>query len=142
MLMYKPFEQELHDRFDEPAKRAIANFIERRCDGVIVYPNPDKYGVDLLVCRDDICIGDIEVEVRQWSPCPFPTIHVPQRKEKYFGEQTLFFALTKDLRYAYWIETKNIKQYPLKEVSNYKIPRGEMFFDVPIEQFKLEELGE
>lgn len=137
--MYKPFEQELHDQFDEPAKRKVAEFLERHCN-VTVYPNPDKYGVDLLLCRDDICIGSAEVEVRQWSPCPYSTIHIPQRKEKYFGERTLFFALTKDLMYAYWIQTKFVKQYPLKEISNYKIPRGEMFFDVPIEQFNFEEL--
>lgn len=140
MLVRKPFEQELHDRFDEPAKQKVATFIERRCEGITVYPNPDKYGIDLLVCKGDSCIGTAEVEVRQWSPCPYPTIHIPQRKEKYFGEKVLFFALTKDMKYAYWLETKYVKQYPLKEISNYKVPRGEMFFDVPTDQFTFEEL--
>lgn len=136
MLMRKPFEQELHDKFDEPAKRRVANYLERKC-GVLVYPNPDKYGIDLLVCNaEDEFLGSVEVEVRQWSsPCPFPTIHVPHRKEKFFDDKTLFFALTSSMCHAYWIEGHKIKQYPIKEISNYKVPRGEMFFDIPVEAF-------
>ena len=85
--MRKPFEQELHDLYDAPAKKAVAAFIEKKC-GVTVEPNPDQYGVDLLVIKDDEVVGTIEVEVRQWHPCPYPTIHIPERKRKFFSENS------------------------------------------------------
>ena len=132
--MRKPFEQELHDLYDEPAKEAVAAFVSKKC-GVTVMPNPDQYRVDLLVLKGDKLIGTIEVEVRQWHPCPYPTIHVPERKRKFFSENSLFFALTKEMTHAYWIQMKEIDQYPVREISNYKIPRGEWFFDVPTNEF-------
>lgn len=135
MFERKPFEQELHDQFDAPAKKAIVDYMQKRCNHVQVLPNPDKYGIDLLVYRDEKFIGGVEVEVRQWNPCPYDTIHIPHRKNKYFIKNTLFFALTKDMKNAYWIEGHKIKDCPVKEVSNYKIPQGEMFYDVPIENF-------
>ena len=134
MGAYKPFEQDLHDKFDAPAKEAVARFMKEQHD-IDVVPNPDKYGVDLLVMRGDKRIGQIEVEVRQWNPCPYPTIHVPQRKTKFFNGTTLFFALTKDMKHAYWIETTEIDKYPLREISNYKVQSGELFFDVPTTEF-------
>jgi hypothetical protein len=138
----KPFEQELHDQFDAPAKEAVANFIERKAE-VVVYPNPDKYGVDLIVANDAEELGAIEVEVRQWSPnCPYPTIHVPERKTKYFNDKTLFFALTRDMLHAYWIQTNEIPKYPLKEIRNVKVAEGELFYDVPTTRFAYVDLKE
>lgn len=140
--MRKPFEQELHDLYDAPAKQAVADYLERTCN-ITVQPNPDQYGVDLLLLKDNRLLGTAEVEVRQWSPdCPYPTIHVPERKTKFFSERALFFALTKDMQSAYWIETKKISKHPIKEISNYKVPRGEMFYDVPTSEFVLVSLGE
>jgi hypothetical protein len=140
--MHKPFEQELHDQYDAPAKEAIKQYLERN-HGIAVDPNTDQYGVDLLITRDGKVIGYAEVEVRQWSPtCPYPTIHVPLRKEKYFNDRTLFFAITKDMKSAYWIQTLKIKEYPVKEISNYKIRSGELFFDVPTKEFQLVSLGD
>ena len=140
--MRKPFEQELHDKYDMPAKLAVRNYMERNCD-VKVYPNKDQYGVDLVLGKNGKVLGYAEVEVRQWSPnCPYATIHVPERKTKFFGCRVLFFALTKDMQHAYWIQTDEIKKYPVKEISNYKVPRGEMFYDVPTNEFVFINLGE
>ena len=140
--MRKPFEQELHDKYDMPAKQAIRKYMKRTC-AVDVYPNKDQYGVDLILCRGDKLLGYAEVEVRQWSPnCPYGTIHVPERKTKFFGDRVLFFALTKDMQHAYWIETNKIRGYPIREICNYKIPRGEMFYDVPTSEFVFIDLGE
>ena len=124
-----------------PAKLAVRNYMERNC-GVQVYPNKDQYGVDLVLGRDDKVLGYAEVEVRQWSPnCPYATIHVPERKTKFFGGRVLFFALTKDIQHAYWIQTNEIKKYPLKEVRNRSVASGEMFYDVPTSEFTFINLG-
>ena len=134
MSLVKAFEQDLHDKYDAPAKAAVAGYLTKL--GWEVLPNPDRYGVDLLVLKDGKNVGVIEVEVRQWSPtCPFPTIHVPERKTKFFNGNSLFFALTKDMGKAYWIESKEILKHPLKEVRNVKVTSGELFFDVPTGEF-------
>lgn len=140
-MIRKPFEQDLFDEFDAPAKQAIAKHIESVFD-VIVMPNPDQYGVDLLIIKGDKVVGSAEVEVRQWYECRFNTIHVLQRKQKYFNERSLFFALSKDLKSAHWIETHKIDKHPLIEVSNFKVASGELFFDVPIDEFVRIELEE
>lgn len=133
-MVRKPFEQDLFDEFDAPAKQAVSKYIESVSD-VLVQSNPDQYGVDLLIIKGDKILGEAEVEVRQWIECRFSTIHVLQRKQKYFSNRTLFFALAKDLKSAHWIETNKIDRYPLIEVSNYKVASGELFFDVPINEF-------
>jgi len=133
-MVRKPFEQDLFDEFDAPAKQAVSKYIESVSD-VLVQSNPDQYGVDLLIIKGDKILGEAEVEVRQWIECRFSTIHVLQRKQKYFSDRTLFFALAKDLKSAHWIETNKIDRHPLIEVSNYKVASGELFFDVPINEF-------
>ena len=134
MSLVKAFEQDLHDKYDAPAKSAVADYLTRL--GYEVLPNPDRYGVDLLVLNNHKVIGVVEVEVRQWSPtCPFSTIHVPERKTKFFNGNSLFFALTHDMQHAYWIEAKEILKHPMKEVRNVKVTSGELFFDVPTSEF-------
>jgi hypothetical protein len=134
MSWTKAFEQDLHDKYDAPAKEAVGRYLTTL--GYEITPNPDKYGVDLLVSHNGIGIGVVEVEVRQWSPnCPFPTIHVPSRKTKFFNGNSLFFALTKDMKHAYWIEAKEILKHPMKEVRNVKVTSGELFYDVPTNEF-------
>jgi len=139
MSLVKAFEQDLHDKYDAPAKAAVMRYLSSL--GAEVMPNPDKYGVDLLITRNGIGIGVVEVEVRQWTPrCPWPTIHVPARKTKFFNGNSLFFALTHDMKHAYWIEAKDIIKHPVKEVRNVKGTSGELFFDVPTEAFTFVEL--
>jgi len=140
MSLVKAFEQELYDKYDAPAKEAVARYLMDTC-GYEVTPNNDAYGIDLLVKKAGSTIGAVEVEVRQWSPiCPFPTIHVPSRKTKFFGGNSLFFALTKDMKHAYWIESKEILKHPMKEVRNVKVVSGELFYDVPTNEFNFVDL--
>ena len=134
-MKIKKFDQALHDKYDPPARKAVIDWIQMKW-GLQAIDNPDIYGTDLLVCRAGKQVGWAEVEVRQWSPsCPFSTIHVPERKTKFFNGNSLFFALTKDMGHAYWIESKDILKYPLKEVRNVKVTSGELFFDVPTSEF-------
>lgn len=132
-MIRKPFEQDLHDKYDESGKRVVIKFLRDRY-GFDAIPNTDKYGVDLLVFKDYEFIGNAEVEVRQWN-IPFDTIHVPSRKEKFFDKETVFFAVTQDMKHVYWIKTEQIKNYQLKEVKNVKVKEGELFYDVPTDQF-------
>jgi len=105
-------------------------------------PNPNEFGVDLIVLREGKRVGYIEVEVRGWNFCHYSTIHLAQRKEKLFQQDlpVLFFALTQDLTHAYWCKAEIAKRYPLIEVKNFEVPNGEMFYDIPTTEFKYVDL--
>ena len=136
-MITKQFSQALHDQYDPPARQAVTKWVKMKW-GLECRENPNVYGVDLLVNRADKLVGYIEVEVRGWDYCHYPTIHVGLRKEKLFQQDrpVLFFALTQDLIHAYWAKTQVIEGSPLIEVNNIEVPVGELFFDVPVKHFK------
>ena len=140
-MITKQFNQTLHDQYDPPARDAVTKWVKMKW-GLECRENPNVYGVDLLVYRADKLVGYIEVEVRSWDCCHYPTIHVGLRKEKLFQQDrpVLFFALTQDLIHAYWAKTQVIEGSPLIEVKNIEVPSGELFFNVPVKHFKYVDL--
>ena len=142
-MITKQFNQQLHDKYDPPARKAVTDWVKMKW-GLECRENPNVFGVDLIVLREGKRVGYIEVEVRNWEYCHYPTIHIAHRKEKLFQQDlpTLFFALTHDLSHAYWCQAKIAKNYPLVEVKNFEVPNGEMFYDIPIERFKYVDLTE
>jgi len=133
----KRFDQALHDKYDPPARKAVSDWIKMKW-GLECRENPNVYGVDLIVYRAGNPVGFAEVEVRSWSFCPHATIHIAHRKAKLFRQDlpVLFFALTHDLNYAYWMKAELAGKCPLIEVKNKEVPKGEFFFDVPVRWFK------
>jgi hypothetical protein len=140
-MKIKKFDQELHDKYDPPARAAVAAWIKMKW-GLEALGNPDKYGTDLIVYRDYKPVGFAEVEVRQWNPvCPFETIHVPVRKKNMLeAPKTLFFALTQDMTHAYWIKGEKALQFPMWEMKDDT--KHEHYYDVPKKLFKYVDLTE
>lgn len=104
------------------------------------YARPyDKYKVDLIIENEFMVpVGYAEVEMRSWNECQFSTIHVPERKKKLFENDmpTTYFAVSKDLRTAWWCKSEDILESPLVEVKNKDVANGEYFYDVPLNKFK------
>ena len=140
-LKIKKFDQQLHDKYDPPARKAVADWIEMKW-GLQALDNPDIYGTDLIVYRNGLPVGFAEVEVRQWNPyCPFETIHVPARKRKMLETpKTLFFALTQDMTHAYWIKGATALAFPYWELEDET--KHELYYDVPKNLFKFVDLTE
>jgi hypothetical protein len=140
-MITKKFNQALHDQYDPPARKAVTDWVKMKW-GLECRENPNVYGVDLLVYRADKLVGCIEVEVRGWDYCHYPTIHIAHRKDKLFqqNQPVLFFALTQNLKNAYWMKAELVKGCPLIEVKNTEVSAGELFFDVPIKHFKYVDL--
>ena len=133
----KPFSQSLHDLCDIPSRQAVIDYAKEFW-GVDVKPNPDKYAVDLIVYRNDIATGYIEVEMRDWrqpneTECPYESIHVPYRKEKLFKNNlpTIYFIVHCDRLFGYWMRVEKIMKYPIKVIKNNSVSDGEKFYDVP-----------
>jgi hypothetical protein len=141
LAVYKLFDKKLFDKYDPPAREAVTKWMKMKW-GIDCIPNPNVYGVDLIALRGENQVGLVEVEVRSWAYCHYPTIHIAHRKDKLFQQDlpVLFFALTQDLSHAYWCRADIAKKYPLVEVKNFEVPNGELFFDVPVKQFKYVDL--
>lgn len=128
-MRIKKFDQSLHDKYDPPARLAVSRWVKNQWN-LEAKDNPDKYGIDLIVYRNNDKVGYIEVEVRSWNPCPFNTIHVPVRKKAMLETpKTLFFALTSDLSHAYWITGDKCFKYRTVEMRDDT--KHEAYYDVP-----------
>ena len=139
-MQIKKFDQALHDKYDPPARAAVAKWIDMKW-GFQALDNPDIYGTDLIIYRNGKKIGYAEVEVRQWNPCPYPTIHVPVRKKHMLEvPKTLFFALTQDMKNAYWINGDKALDFPTIEMRDET--KHEAYYDVPKALFKYVDLTE
>ena len=135
--MLKPFDQSLHDQFDQAGKDWVKTFIEQTWGISVV--EFGKYDIDLLAIRQGKVVGFIEVEVRDWGKdfCPYSTIHVPFRKDAILRryEPTIFFAVCRTLTAAYWTNAERILASPVQSVMNKHVIEGEQFFDVPKDEF-------
>jgi hypothetical protein len=140
-MQIKKFDQALHDKYDPPARKAVADWVKMKW-GMDSKDNPDIYGTDLILGRNGIRVGFAEVEVRQWNPhCPFDTIHVPVRKKHMLEvPKTLFFALTQDMTHAYWIKGNAVLAFPFWEMKDDT--KHELYYDVPKHLFKYVDLTE
>ena len=133
----KYFEPDVFDKFDAEARKVAQSFWKRL--GYSCQNNPDTYGVDLLVEGKGKKFG-CEVEVKQgWQgpTFPFPTLHIPMRKKKFTDEATTFFVLNNEMTHAAVASRASVLAAPIVVVKNYKVPEGEQFYSVPIEQVQV-----
>ena len=134
-MIYKEFNKESHAANDKPAKDLVINFLKSK--GLDAMENPDKYGIDIIVPR-------YEVERREiWiDKFPFKTVHIPARKEKFLKHSIVYVVVNKDFNKIMFCKSEVIRQYNLIEVPNKSIPKGEYFYDVPIEKWRIYNIGE
>lgn len=132
--MYKVFQQNDFNKYDEAARAAAKRFWSSV--GYDCEDNPDDYGVDLVVTGQNKMFF-CEVEVKTvWHGVQFkyPTIHLPVRKAKFLTKPTQFMIFNNSLTHAAIFGRKVVLDSPCVEVSNVKISHGEKFFDVPFEK--------
>jgi hypothetical protein len=129
-MIYKQFNKENHATNDKPAKDLVINFLKSK--GLDAMENPDKYGIDIVVPR-------YEVERREiWiDKFPFKTVHIPARKEKFLKHSIVYVVVNKDFDKIMFCRSEIIRQYDLIEVPNKSVPKGEYFYDVPIEKWRI-----
>ena len=131
----KPFCQKLCNQYDEPARNFVKNFYNDL--GIKAIDNHDKYGVDLILLRDNIKVGYAEVEVCvAWNApmYPFKTYHVPVRKAKFFNLDmpTEFWAVSNTLSRALHIDGNVILESPQVIVPNKYVLSNERFYEIEL----------
>ena len=131
----KPFSQKLCDKYDEPARNFVKKFYNDL--GIKAIDNHDKYGVDLILLRDNIKVGYAEVEVCvAWNApmYPFKTYHVPIRKARFFNLDmpTEFWAVSNTLSRALHIDGNVILESPQVIVPNKYVLSNERFYEIQL----------
>lgn len=141
MVTRKTFSAKQHDKDDRPAKVVVAGFLVQNW-GLIVLEG-EQYDADLVCYRDGDLKGFVEVERRHnWvEDFPFPTVHVPARKKKFFmlDKPTTLFSVRSDLKKALWCPGEVILSSPIEILKN-KHCDSEDFFVVPLDKWKLTDL--
>ncbi len=137
--MYKQFDKELFAKYDEMGRSIVKDFVKTK--EVRAVDNPDKYGIDLLLYKNDRLVGLAEVEVRNsWKGLTFPyeDLNVPQRKKKLLDNNilTYFFSINADGTAMFYCKAKEVLNSELKESGNKYIASGEHFYKVPIDKLK------
>ena len=129
--MYKEFQKDDFDKFDEAARTKAKNFWISQ--GYSCEDNPDEYAVDLICSKDDTKFY-CEVEVkRPWHGVAFKfdSLHIPLRKKKFLDKPMQFMVFNNSLTHAAVVSRKTVLASPTVEVSNVKIRHGERFFNIP-----------
>lgn len=137
--MRKQFSQRLFDENDVNARHAVERL--RHYFGIDEFrDSKNVYTIDREGFRSGNHVLNVEVEVKHnWgqgtTQFPFRTIHLPQRKEKYFDldKPTYFVIFSSDLKGAIVFSDRTVKEHAmLKEVPNKFVAEGELFYDVPL----------
>lgn len=135
----KQYDQKLSDENDYRSREIVKRYMLQKWL-VVGYDFLD-YEIDLIVKRNQSWVAFVEVEVRFWSSeiCPYQTIHIAKRKEKFFQQKlpVIFFAVTKSLKYGYWCKAADVLSSPVVEIKNKYVANNEYFYDVPINKFTL-----
>ena len=98
----------------------------------------NRYAVDFII---EDGFGDVEVR-SVWSGAkyPFRTIHVPYRKKKYVElGKFLYFVINKQRTHMLICNGESIKNSKVVIIDTTR-SHDESFYDVPIEEFKLENI--
>jgi|TARA_B100000282_G_C31736673_1_gene493840 hypothetical protein len=141
MSARKRFSKRLFEENDELARNAVEHL--RHHFGVDCFKDSkNRYTIDREGWRDETHLMNIEVEVKHnWKKgleaFPYDTIHLPKRKEKYFGlsKPTYFVIFSSDLQGAIVFSDRTAMEHgKLKEVPNKFVPKGELFYSIPIQR--------
>jgi hypothetical protein len=135
----KKYDQQLSDENDQRSRDIVKKYMQSQWNAVAY--DFLTYEIDLIVKRNQTWVAFVEVEVRYWQNelCPYKTIHVAKRKEKFLHQKlpVVFFAVTKSLNYGYWCKAEDILSSPIVEIKNKYVANNEYFYDVSIDKFTL-----
>jgi len=134
--MIKGFSSEDHARYDQPARQTAKRFW--KANGYECYDHENEYDVDLVVKgkgRNFFCEPEVKTG---WYGLKFPfeTLHIPIRKAKFLDRPTVFIVFNSSLHRGAVVSRQYLKSAPRKKVPNNRVPTGELFFDIPVDQVK------
>jgi len=149
MSVRKRFSKSLFDDNDEVARNAVDK-LKHHFQVDEFRDSETRYTVDREGWKENKHLLNVEVEVKHnWKrgmqTFPYDTIHLPQRKEKYLelDRPTHFVIFSSDMEGAIVFSDDTVKQFAeLKEVPNKFVPKGELFFNIPVDKTSWLKIGD
>jgi hypothetical protein len=139
MSVTKKFDKKLFDANDPKARELAIKFF-KKSQGFAAKPNPDKYGVDLLLFKEDKHVAFAECEIKRvWKGKDFPygSVQFPERKAKYVYQNNLpvvFIMFNADCNRALLVNGQDLLKSKLVQVPNVYVKSEECFFQVPLDK--------
>jgi hypothetical protein len=137
----KPFEQDLYDRFDNPAKAALVILLER--EGHVIPNLTEDFYADIVSTKDGVTYYS-EAEVKRgWDsewPDTWSEIRIPERKTrllKKYDYNVTFYVFNKDINMCWCIRGSQMTENTLREAKGRYIRKGEQFFHIPYTEAEL-----
>ena len=123
-------------RADKLARTHTTEFLENL--GWSVIEHPDKYAQDLVATRgsDRFFVECEQKPLWKGERFPFNSVQLPERKQKFFADKTLFFIWNNEWTSAFIFWSHKISHLDPVEVKNRRIANGEYFFQIPLELTK------
>lgn len=144
-MTYKPFDKELYDRHDMPAKRAAVHFLQQTGYMWMILSLSEQAEMfkiaDFEIWNNKIKEKlKVEVEVKEvwtvsgmWQTLMWKTIDIPFRKKE--SKADLFMMFNKSLDTFAGIKMKEILKAETY-IKDTKYTSEERFFAVPVKKFK------
>ena len=140
-MVNKKFDPTLHEQYDDIGKNIVISYFKNKLN-IEASGNPDIYGVDVILYRNNKPIGYAEVEVRNnWNSDNFPydTLNVPCRKKKLLDNDlpTYFFSINKIQTRMFCCTADVVLNSRIQENPNKYVKSKEYFYKVPVDKLKL-----
>jgi len=139
-MTYKPFEKDLYDKYDSPAKDALISYLEQ--EGHSIKNTVENYHADVTSTRKGATYYS-EAEVKaswkeQW-PESWAELRIPARKARLLKRHSIitFFVFRSDCKECWVVKGEQLTAETLKQAYGPNIRPGEMFFHIPVEEAKL-----
>lgn len=132
---HKKFSSQLHKENDPIGKKIGIVILNKM--GYEVKENEDRFGVDLVLLKNNEVDGYAEVEIKHnWADgreFPYDTVHILERKEKFakLDKPTLFIVINALQNRALVIQGKDVLESKILVVKNIYVSKDELFYHVP-----------
>jgi len=141
----KKFDKTLYDIADKAAKEAMIGWLKDR-DHTDISSNETTYFDIISTVGPDLPRHLYEVEVKYaWKGNEWPEswteLRIPHRKQRLidkwksecYNDLLTFVVFNHDCTMAWHVDGNTLADCEVREVSNYKIRKGEKFFHIPVE---------
>jgi len=130
----KPFSKGNHAANDKAGKKVVIEFLKSK--GIQAIENPDEYGIDVLAAG-----YEVERRTIKRPYWPYPTVHVPYRKDKFFKWKCIYAVVVHHIvnndiyDSLMFCPSDVVAKSPVVEVPNKSVEKDEYFFDVPFKEW-------
>ena len=139
-MTYKPFEKDLYDKYDVPAKDALVGYLEQ--EGHTIKRIKENYYADVVSIKDkETFYSEAEVKA-SWKeawPKDWEDLRIPGRKARLLQKHATitFFVFRGDCKECWIVKGEQLTSDRLKQAYGPNIRPGELFFHIPVKEAKL-----